>query len=100
MAGARHIVSRVRINGEKPDPRTLEQDIAQERMGLLGKNNPTFLATLFNANQTMFALEFMKHGDVSHWLEKIGDRDLRLKSEELWKIFHCRKRNPCLSIFT
>lgn len=97
MAGARHIISRVRLRGDAPDPNTVEKDPEPARKSLLAGNAPVILANIFNVNQNMLALEFMQHGDIHHWLNKLGDRKIRLKSEDMWKIFHCREYSSLLA---
>lgn len=97
MAGARHIAAHVRLKGFVPDPRTIEQDpsldssVEPEGNEPIPQSDPAALAQAFNESPEVIALEYMKHGDMNQLLRKIGDRNLKLKSEELWRIFHCCK---------
>lgn len=75
MAGARHVVQRRRIFS----------------MPTAANNSRDSLAYEIDGNARMFAAEYMRHGDVAGLLRSVGQRNLRLKSEELWRIFHCCK---------
>lgn len=96
MVGAKHIVARMRLSGVTPDPRSVEQDPLTESPG---REPPDLedLADEFNHHPSMIGLEFMKHGDLYQFLSRVGDQNLRLRSEELWKIFHCRESRLSLS---
>lgn len=93
MAGAKHIAAYVRLKGFVPDPRTVEQDPSLQPADNepIPQPDPAALAQAFNESPEVIALEYMRHGDMNQLLRKIGDRNLKLKSEELWRIFHCCK---------
>lgn len=46
-----------------------------------------------NSADSMYAMEFLKHGSADGLLRKISEQDLTLRDDELWMIFHCREPN-------
>lgn len=93
MAGAKHIAAHVRLKAVLPDPQTVEQDPSSKSPGdePVPPADHAALVQAFNDAPEIITLEYMRHGDLSHFLKKVGDRNLKLKSEELWRIFHCCK---------
>jgi hypothetical protein len=73
MVGARHIVQRKFIKTDGPEV-------------AINGDEPDF----------MYGMEMMKHGSLDSLLNKMASRNLKLRDDELWMIFHCRE----LAFFT
>ena len=43
------------------------------------------------SDDMIYVMEFMKNGSIDGLLRKIAERQARLKSAELWRLFHCRR---------
>ncbi|KAJ4397421.1 hypothetical protein N0V93_001648 [Gnomoniopsis smithogilvyi] len=78
-------LSRVRLSGIAPDPLSVDREPTSEpaRTELPGGEDLETIANVFNDHPDMIALEFMKHGDMHQMLKRIGDRDLRLRTDLL-----------------
>lgn len=44
-----------------------------------------------DADDCLYGMELVKYGSVDRLLRKLSSQDLKLRDDELWKIFHCRK---------
>ncbi|CAN8103641.1 unnamed protein product [Discula destructiva] len=96
MAGARHIVQRRWIPGLSDNGvGSLSEDVTNNLIA--GDDDHTReLARLLNIDLNnrdqktfIYAMEYMKYGNMNGLLRKISLGNVRLKSKELWRIFYC-----------
>lgn len=111
MAGAKHIVSRVVLQGpakQNPFPVNVPGQTATTFDGIIGNmshevGGPAALTKdaavdqmeaikrQLDADENLLFIEFMRRGNLDTYLEKLGAQRLRFPNAILWQIFQCCK---------
>lgn len=111
MAGAKHIVARVALQGpakHNPFPSKVPGQTATTFDGILGNMSNEFggpaaltkdvavdqmeaIKRHLDADENLLFIEFMRRGNIDTYLEKLGAQRLRFPNAILWQIFQCCK---------